>query len=67
MTREDALLFVARVRALSLHDSVFCHELAQQLSPAEQSVLRSYLREAGSTFATDFALEPRCRKKGQTP
>ena len=55
MDRAEALLFVARVRALSVKDSTFCKELAQQLSPAEESTLRSYLREAGDAFATDFA------------
>jgi hypothetical protein len=64
MDRAEALLFVARVRALSVKDSTFCKELAQQLSPAEESTLRSHLREAGGSFATDFALVPRGRAKG---
>ena len=64
MMREDALLFVKHVRALTLRDAEFCRELSLCLSPAEESTLRSYLREAGETFATDFALVPRGRAKG---
>jgi hypothetical protein len=64
MTRNEALLFVERVRALGLRDSVLCHELAQQLSPAEQSALRSFLREAGAAYNVDYALNPEVRTKG---
>ena len=66
MNRDEALLFVARVRALSVKDSAFCKELARQLSPAEESTLRSHLREAGETFAADFALVPSGRAKGMS-
>jgi hypothetical protein len=66
VTRTEALLFVERVRALSLRDSALCRELALNLSPAEQSALRSFLRGAGQAFNVDYALEPEVHTKEAT-
>jgi hypothetical protein len=64
MSREDALEFVQQVHDLSKRDTTFCRELASQLTEAEQSVLRSFLREAGHEFDWNWALDPRERSKG---
>jgi len=64
MTRKEALEFISTVRRLAQADATLLAELNTNLSPAEQSVLRSFLREAGETWAIDYSFQ--VRTKGAT-
>lgn len=64
MKRSDALTLSEQLHRLSTGDALLLTELDNALSPAEQSALRSAMRECGKRWAVDFAFVIRDRKKG---
>ena len=64
MNRQDALNVLSALHRLAKADETLLIELNNNLSPAEQSVLRSCLQECGKRWGEGQALMPRGRTKG---